>query len=91
MTLLQAVMNENPKLLKKHSYEELFKPQLNEECRKTFNDLLNTDQQMQEYLGINVPTSGKKDWSYSGMLSLDEYPGWMRKNTVLWGGATSIV
>lgn len=38
---------------------------------------------MQEYVGLNIPTSGQKVWSVAGILSTDEYPGWMKKNALL--------
>ncbi|MCJ1264134.1 hypothetical protein MMC22_004005 [Lobaria immixta] len=91
MALLQAVLREDPRLLKPQSYGELFKPQLNEECENAFCNLLSSNQQMQEYLGINVPTTGRKNFSFAGMLSMDDYPGWMNKGTLLWGGVPNII
>ena len=39
---------------------------------------------MQEYIGLNIPTSGQKEnWSFAGILSADEYPGWMMKKITL--------
>lgn len=91
MVLLQAVLREDSKLLKPQSYSELFKPQLDEDCEKAFCNLLSSNQQMQEYIGINVPTTGKKNFSFAGMLSMDEYSGWMKKGTLLWGGVPNII
>ncbi len=91
MTLLHAVLNNDSRLLQAHSYDELFKPQLDERCRQSLHNLLLSDQQMQEYIGLNIPTSGQKNWSFAGILSIDEYPGWMGKNTLLWGGLPNIV
>ena len=91
VTLLQAVMREDSKLLNPQSYEELFKPQLDAEQNKAFHDLQIKDPNMRNYLSINVPTSGHKNWSFGGLLSLDEYPGWMKKNSLLWGGVPNII
>ena len=91
MTLLQAVLREDPNLLKPQSFRELFKPQLNEECSAALHNLLLLDPQMNEYLGMNLPTSGRKNWSFGGLVSLGEYPDWMRKDTVLWGGVPNII
>lgn len=91
MALLQAVLREDSKLLKPHSYSELFKPQLNEECENAFCNLLSSNQQMQEYFGHNVPATGKKNFSFAGMLSMDQYPEWMNKGTLLWGGVPNII
>ena len=91
MTLLHAVLNQDSRLLEPDSYDELFRPQLDERCSASLHDLLLSDQQMQEYIGLNIPTSGQKNWSFAGILSTDEYPGWMRKNTLLWGGLPNII
>ncbi len=84
MTLLHAVLNYDSRLLQAHSYDELFKPQLDERCKQTLQNLLLSDQQMQKYIGLNIPTSGQKNWNLAGILSTDDYPGWMKKNTLLW-------
>ena len=91
MTLLRAVLRQDPRLLKPESYEELFKPQLDDRCKTALHDLLLSDHRMQDYLGVNVPTSGEKNWSFGGLLSQTEYRGWMRKDTLLWGGLPNIV
>ena len=91
MSLLHAVLNEDPRLLNSRSYEELFKPQLDGACKEALNNLLFCDQQMQEWFGVNVPASGQKNWSFAGLLSVDEYPGWMKKNTLIWGGAPNTI
>lgn len=86
MLLLQAVLREDSKLLTADSWKEFFKPQLDEHCAKALHQLLLKDQDMQNYIGMNVPTSGKKNWSFGGLLSEDDFPGWMNENTLLWGG-----
>ena len=91
MTLLKAVLREDPNLLRPDSFTELFKPQLDEQCSAALHSLLLGDPQMQEYIGMNIPTSGRKNWSFAGLLSLDEYPGWMKEGTLLWGGVPNIV
>lgn len=86
MLLLQAVLREDSKLLTADSWKEFFKPQLDEQCTEALHQLLLTSPNMQSFCGMNVPTSGKKNWSFSGLLSEDEYPGWMSEGTLLWGG-----
>lgn len=91
MTLLHAVLKEDSRLLKPQSYKELFKPQLNEQCAAALNNLILLDESARQTHSMNVPTTGQKNFSFGGLLSTDEYPGWMRKNTMLWGGAPCIV
>ena len=91
MTLLHAVMQRDPLLLKAGGYEELFRPQLDEKCAGALYDLLLRDPQMQDYVGLNIPVTGKKNWSFAGILNGASYEGWMSKGTVLWGGMVNIV
>ena len=60
MTLLHAALNNDSRLLQAHSYDELFQPQLDERCKQSLENFLLSDQQMQEYIRLNIPTSGQK-------------------------------
>lgn len=91
MLLLQAVLREDRKLLTKESWSELFRPQLNEQCAEALHQLLLNSPNMQGFCVMNVPTSGKKNWSFGGLLSQDEYPGWMGEGTLLWGGVACVM
>jgi CubicO group peptidase (beta-lactamase class C family) len=90
-TLLQAVLREDTKILKPESYTELFRPQLNEQCKAALNNLILTDQSQQDYLSVNVPPSAKKNWSFAGLLLEEGQPGWMKKNTILSAGLPCLV
>ena len=57
MQLIHAVLREDRRLLNPRSYQELFKPQLNDQCKEKLHNLLLSDQQLQDYLGINVPAT----------------------------------
>ena len=91
LTFLQAVLREDAKLLKPESYAELFKPQLDEQCREALDNLILTDPEQRNYLCPIFPPSAKKNWSLAGMLLEEEQPGWMRKGTVVWGGLPCLV
>ena len=90
MLLLQAILQEDPKILATNSWKEFFKPQLNEQCTEALHQLLLNDPNMQSFCGMGIPTSGKKNWSFAGLLSEDKYPGWMSEDTVLWGGVPCV-
>ena len=90
MILLQAVLKEDERLLQKESYSELFAPQLNGHSRQALQTLLVNDE-MDAVYGLNVPQAGQKSWSLGGLISLDEYPEWMGKNTMLWGGVPNVI
>ncbi|KAI9704546.1 MAG: hypothetical protein M1820_005459 [Bogoriella megaspora] len=91
MAVLQAVLRKDSRLLTSDSYDELLRPQLNEQCRHALGELLQSDQQLQDFLGVNIPLSAPKDWSLAGIVSKDEQEDWMKENTVLWSGATSLI
>ncbi|KAL8735468.1 MAG: hypothetical protein Q9181_002811 [Wetmoreana brouardii] len=91
MTLLKAVLSEDKKLLQPNSYRELFAPQLNVESRQGLQKLLDEDEEMNCLYGMNVPMFGRKSWSLGGLISMDDYNGYMSKNTMLWGGMPNII
>lgn len=90
MALLQAVLHQDPRLLTKESWDELCADQLNDASRAALENLLQDDPQASVDCGMNVPREGRKSWSLGGSLSLDRYEGWMGRNTMLWGGMTSM-
>lgn len=90
-SFLQAVLREDPKLLAPQSFKELFEPQLNDKCSARLQELILSDPLLGECYSINVPISGRKNFSFGGLVSTDEYPGWMGKNTILWGGMPSLI
>ncbi|TVY81966.1 Acyltransferase LovD [Lachnellula suecica] len=89
--VLQAVLREDTKLLSPASYAELFRPQLNDQCKEALNNLILTDQAQHEYLSVNVPRSAKKNWCFAGLVLEEDQTGWMRKNTILWAGLPCII
>lgn len=91
MRVLQAVLQEDERLLKnKDSYDALFTPQLSEASQEALTALLKSNEWLNEELGVNIPLEGAKSWSLGGLLSLDEYEGWMGRNTLLWTGMPNI-
>lgn len=91
MLVLQAVLRQDERLLKRESYEVLFTPQLSEASTEALNTLLKEIEWMNEELSMNIPLSQRKTWSVGGLLSLDEDEGWMRRNTLLWAGMPNLV
>ncbi|EPE34729.1 beta-lactamase/transpeptidase-like protein [Glarea lozoyensis ATCC 20868] len=90
-TLLQAVMREDPKLLSKASYEELWRPQLDDVCKEAFNELIKTDDMWYTILGVGVPREARKDWCFAGLVCEEGFEGGHSKGTVLWGGLPCLV
>ncbi|KAL8718940.1 MAG: hypothetical protein Q9225_003984 [Loekoesia sp. 1 TL-2023] len=91
LIILHAVLTEDERLLRKESYQELLTPQLNDASEQALNDLLARDSRAYHFYGMNVPLPAHKSWSLSGIVTRDEQPGWMGRNTVLWGGIPNII
>lgn len=91
MVLLHAVLAEDERLLRKQSYHELLTPQLSDASEQALNNVLAKDPRVYHFNGMNVPLSARKSWSLSGIVCMDEQPGWMGTNTVLWGGIPNII
>jgi len=86
---LHAVLQRSPKLLRPESYDELFKPQLNEQCKKAFNDYLRSSPAHAQYLGMSLPSGIEKTWSFAGLICEQGQEGRMAKGTYFWGGVPS--
>jgi CubicO group peptidase (beta-lactamase class C family) len=87
---LQAVLRRDPKLLNDESWTELFRPQLNEQCKKELNDILKATPMHTQYLGMSLPTSIVKQWSFAGLICESGQEGRMSDGTVFWGGVPSM-
>ncbi|KAI0891669.1 beta-lactamase/transpeptidase-like protein [Annulohypoxylon nitens] len=85
-TFLSAVLRRDPKLLKPSSYEELFRPQLNEQCENALNDDIISSEIKTQYLGMQVPASVRKTWNLAGLVAKEAQEGRFAKGTTLWGG-----
>ena len=93
LKLLHAVLNNDSRLLQAHSYDELFKPQLNERCKQSLHNLLlslgpaNARICRSEYSDFRARKIGALLASYQ-QTSIRVGCG---KTTLLWGGMPNIV
>ncbi|PVI02399.1 beta-lactamase/transpeptidase-like protein [Periconia macrospinosa] len=87
---LHAVVRRDSKLLKPESYDELFKPQLDEQCKKAFNDYLRSSPAHAQYLGMSLPGELEKTWSFAGLICEQGQQGRMSDGTYFWGGVPSM-
>jgi CubicO group peptidase (beta-lactamase class C family) len=87
---LHAMLRRDSKLLKPESYDELFKPQLNKQCKKAFNEYLRSSPAHAQYLGMSLPGDIEKTWSFAGMICEQGQEGRMSEGTYFWGGVPSM-
>ena len=88
MKILTGVLKNDSKLLRKDTFDEMFKPQLTEMSR---NDMMKKleDPNVNLMLG-GSPLGAKKDWGLGGMLYMEDHPGWRRKDSMTWGGMPNL-
>ncbi|KAI1408331.1 beta-lactamase/transpeptidase-like protein [Hypoxylon sp. FL1857] len=86
---LSAVLRRDPKLLTPASYEELFRPQLDERCEQGLNDQIYSHPLKTQYLGMQIPASVRKTWSFAGLVAKEGQEGRFAPGTTLWGGYPS--
>ena len=90
-TFLSAVFRRNSKLLTPKSYDELFRPQLDEKMEQAFNDYLALSPVHTQLLDLGIPHSVRKTYSLAGMLCLDGQEVRFEKGTNFWAGVPSCV
>lgn len=88
-TFLSAVLRRDPKLLTPSSYTELFRPQLDERCEQALNDYIALSPLHTNYLGLRVPPSVRKTWSFAGLVAKEGQEGRFEPGATLWAGAAS--
>ncbi|KAK7755447.1 hypothetical protein SLS62_002675 [Diatrype stigma] len=86
---LSAVLRHDPKLLTPASYQELFRPQLDEKTEQALNDYLALSPAHTQFLGMCIPGSIRKTWSFAGLVIKDGQEGRFSPGTIIWGGVPS--
>ena len=88
MKVLYSILADDGKLLKPSSVDELFKPYLGKESQQS---LMKQLEDPVINLGLRgAPLGALKNWSLGGMLIQEDFSGWWRKNTLVWGGLPNL-
>lgn len=90
-TFVSALLRRDPKLLTASSYDELFRPQLNEQCEQALNDYIALSPAHTQFLGMHIPESVGKTWSFAGLIAKQGQEGRFSPGAALWGGVPSCV
>ncbi|KAK8062986.1 hypothetical protein PG997_015083 [Apiospora hydei] len=88
-TFISAVLRRDAQLLKPEAYEELFRPQLDEHQEEEFNKYLAKSPVHTAFLGMSIPLSIRRTWSFAGMVAKDGLPGRFKPGMTIWGGVPS--
>ncbi|KAI1419749.1 beta-lactamase/transpeptidase-like protein [Xylaria sp. FL1777] len=88
-TFVSAVARRDAKLLKPKSFDELFRPQLDEQQENALNDYIARSPVHTQFLGMRIPASIRKTWSFAGLVAKEAQEGRFGPGTVFWGGVPS--
>ncbi|KAI1811564.1 beta-lactamase/transpeptidase-like protein [Poronia punctata] len=88
-TFLSAVFRRDPRLLNASSYDELFRPQLDERCEDSMNEYFYSSVQNAEFLALSIPQSVRKTHALCGMKLKEPQEGRFGRGTMSWAGAPS--
>ncbi|KAI1113976.1 beta-lactamase/transpeptidase-like protein [Nemania sp. NC0429] len=83
---LAAVASRDARLLRPTSFDELFRPQLNEQQEKALNDYVDQSPTHTQLLAMRLPPSLKKTWCFAGLVAKEGQEGRFGPGTVFWGG-----
>lgn len=85
-TFLSAILRRDSKLLSTSSYTELFRPQLNEKCEQALNEYIALSPAHTNFLGLQIPASVRKTWSFAGLIAKEGQAGRFNEGTAFWAG-----
>ncbi|KAI3391822.1 hypothetical protein diail_6768 [Diaporthe ilicicola] len=88
---LSAVFRRDSRLLSADSYTELFRPQLDSKLEEAFNNYLVLSPAHEQFIGMGIPKSIRKSWSFAGMVALDGQEGRFKPGATFWGGVPSMM
>ena len=88
MKILQSLLNDDGKLLKPETIDQMFSPQLSDASKKSLMKQLE-DPEVNDMLG-GLPLGSAKDWGLAGILLQENLKDWRRKGTMGWGGIPNL-
>ncbi|KAF3016397.1 hypothetical protein E8E14_000134 [Neopestalotiopsis sp. 37M] len=90
-TFLTAVLRRDSSILKPESWTELFRPQLDEKLEQALNDYIALDPVHTMLLGLGMPASVRRNWSFAGIVTKQAQEGRFSSGTTMWAGVPSTV
>lgn len=83
---LSAVFRRDNRLLTPVFYTELFRPQLDSKAEEAFNQYLVLSPAHEQFIGMGIPKTIRKSWSFAGMVALSGQEGRFKPGATFWGG-----
>ncbi|KAL6406111.1 beta-lactamase [Ilyonectria robusta] len=89
LKILQSLLADDEKLLKKETTAEMFKPQLNCESQKALQETFQTSDRSRLFVG-EFPEHVRYDWGFGGLLTMQDVKvnelQWRNKGCMVWSG-----
>ncbi|PSR93646.1 beta-lactamase/transpeptidase-like protein [Coniella lustricola] len=89
LKVLQSLLADDEKLLKRETAAELLRPQLDEATKKSLQDTVSGRPLFQRLVGRGSDPASLNH-CLCGAVDGDGKPGWRRKGAVMWGGAPNL-
>lgn len=89
LKILQSILKDDEKLLKKETTAIMFQPQLSTESREAMKKLWSVPAASSMFVG-EFPHGIATDWGIGGLLIRDTTEGWRRKDTLVWSGLPNL-
>ncbi|KAF4549646.1 Acyltransferase-like protein 2 [Elsinoe fawcettii] len=83
--VLQSILRNDGKLLKKETVDQMFKPQLTPESRAALQQQVGTPEIVSMFIG-DFPEPKQYDWGLGGILVEKDNEGRRKQNTLIWSG-----
>ncbi|TLD15998.1 uncharacterized protein PgNI_01909 [Pyricularia grisea] len=88
---IKAVARRDSKLLNEASWDEMFRPQLNQQCEDSMNAWIRSSPYISRTVGAGLPDELRKSWSFAGMVCVEGREGVVNEGMIMWGGMPSIL
>ena len=93
LKLLQSLLADDEKILKRETTKMMFSPQLTPESQKALQEVFNTTNKSVLYVGV-LPENVRYDWGLGGLLTMEDIAvngaPWRRKGCMVWSGLPNL-
>lgn len=87
--ILQSLLVDDEKLLRRETAAMMFEPQLSEASRQAQRHDTTRSAHSRLFVG-EFPAHVGLDWGIGGLLTTDDDAGWRRKNSLIWSGMPNL-
>ncbi len=88
--VLQSLLADDEKLLKKEMTKTMFEPQLSEKSKEAQKYIWSKPELSMLFVG-EFPSHVGLSWGVGGLLTRDDDEGWRKKNTLTWSGMPNLL